>query len=66
MKQEDAKSYVAELNRRPTLPVEVFTFALIDFMQRKQQDSNTNTLSFESLLKDVGSPGRVSGCLLAD
>ncbi|HAS6372281.1 TPA: DUF4007 family protein [Vibrio vulnificus] len=59
LKQEDAKSYIAELNRRPTLPVEVFTFALIDFMQRKQQDSNTNTLSFESLLKDVGSPGRV-------
>lgn len=59
LKQEDAKNYLAELNRRPTLPVEVFTFALIDFMQRKQKDSNTNTLSFDSLLKDVGSPGRV-------
>lgn len=59
LKQEGAKNYLAELTRRPTLPVEVFTFALIDFMKRKQKDSNTNTLSFESLLKDVGSPGRV-------
>ncbi|WP_394210988.1 DUF4007 family protein [Enterovibrio calviensis] len=59
LKQEDAKNYLAELTRRPTLPAEVFTFALIDFMQRKQKDSNTNTLSFEALLNDVGSPGRV-------
>ncbi|MEL4881401.1 DUF4007 family protein [Shewanella algae] len=59
LKQEDAKNYLAELTKRPTLPVEVFTFALIDFMKRKQKDSNTNTLSFDSLLKDVGSPGRV-------
>ncbi len=59
LKQDDAKNYLAELNRRPTLPIEVFTFAVIDFMQRAQKYSNTHTISFESLLKDVGSPGRV-------
>ncbi|MGE6435050.1 DUF4007 family protein [Shewanella baltica] len=59
LKQEDSKNYLAELTKRPTLPIEVFTFALIDFMKRKQKDSNTSTLSFDSLLKDVGSPGRI-------
>ncbi|MGL5344052.1 MAG: DUF4007 family protein [Plesiomonas sp.] len=59
LKQEDAKSYLAELARRPSLPVEVFTFALINFMIIKQRDSNTNTLSFDALLNDVSSPGRV-------
>ncbi|ELY2595140.1 DUF4007 family protein [Cronobacter sakazakii] len=59
LKQEDARSYLAELSRRPSLPVEVFTYALIDYMQRKHQESKVNTLSFEALLNDVGSPGRV-------
>jgi len=59
LKQEDARSYLAELSRRPSLPVEVFTYALIDYMQRIHQGSKVNTLSFEALLNDVGSPGRV-------
>jgi len=59
LKQEDTRSYLAELSRRPSLPVEVFTYALIDYMQRKHQESKVNTLSFEALLNDVGSPGRV-------
>ncbi|HCE3678300.1 DUF4007 family protein [Vibrio parahaemolyticus] len=59
LKQEDAKSYIAELNRRPSLPVEIFTFALIDYMQKKYKGSKVNTLSFDALLNDVGSPGRV-------
>lgn len=59
LKQEDAKSYLAELARRPSLPVEIFTYALIDYMKRKHQDSQVNTLSFDALLNDVGSPGRV-------
>ncbi|HBC3543671.1 TPA: DUF4007 family protein [Vibrio parahaemolyticus] len=59
LKQEDAKSYIAELNRRPSLPVEIFTFALIDYMQKKHKGSKVNTLSFDALLNDVGSPGRV-------
>ncbi|MGL5335977.1 MAG: DUF4007 family protein, partial [Enterovibrio sp.] len=59
LQQEDAKNYLAELSRRPTLPAEVFTYALINYMQRKYKGSNVNTLSFDSLLNDVGSPGRV-------
>ncbi len=59
LKQEDAKSYLAELARRPSLPVEVFTYALIDYMQKKHKGNKVNTLSFDALLNDVGSPGRV-------
>ncbi|PSW92133.1 DUF4007 domain-containing protein [Photobacterium angustum] len=59
LKQEDARSYLADLARRPSLPVEIFTYALIDYMRRKHQSSQVNTLSFDALLNDVGSPGRV-------
>lgn len=59
LKQEDAKSYLGKLARRPSLPVEIFTYALIDYMKRKHQVSKVNTLSFDALLNDVGSPGRV-------
>ncbi|MBF4338997.1 DUF4007 family protein, partial [Vibrio anguillarum] len=59
LKQEDSKNYLAELAKRPSLPIEIFTYALIDFMQRRQRESNANSLSFDALLNDVGSPGRV-------
>lgn len=59
LKQEGAKSYIADLTRRPSLPVEIFTYALIDYMQKKHKISKVNTLSFDALLNDVGSPGRV-------
>lgn len=59
LKQEDAKIYIAELSRRSSLPVEIFSYALIDYMQRKYKESKVNTLSFDTLLNDVGSPGRV-------
>lgn len=63
--QESAKDYRAELSAQKSLPIAVFGYALIDYMKRKQLDSNgnkinnNNTLSFDSLLNDVGSPGRV-------
>ncbi|WP_281222281.1 DUF4007 family protein [Photobacterium sanguinicancri] len=63
--QESSKDYRAELSAKNTLPVEIFAYAVIDFMQRKQKDSNgdiTNTqatISFDALLNDVGSPGRI-------
>lgn len=59
LKQEDAKGYLSELARRPSLPVEIFTYALIDYMKKKYLGSKVNTLSFDNLLNDVGSPGRV-------
>lgn len=63
--QESAKDYRAELSSRKSLPTEIFGYAVIDYMMRKQLDkdgkkiNNNNTLSFEALLTDVGSPGRV-------
>ncbi|MEZ8462806.1 DUF4007 family protein [Vibrio splendidus] len=63
--QESAKDYRAELSKQASLPIEVFSYAVIDFMQRKQKDTDGNvihkqrTVSFDSLLNDVGSPGRV-------
>jgi arginine repressor len=63
--QESAKDYRAELSLHKSLPTAVFGYALINYMMRKQLDSNgkkinnNNTLSFDSLLNDVGSPGRV-------
>lgn len=63
--QETAKDYRAELSAQKSLPVEIFAYAVIDFMARKQlghdgeKVNNNNTLSFDSLLNDVGSPGRV-------
>lgn len=63
--QESGKDYRSELSAQKTLPVEVFAYSIIDFMQRKQKDckgaiiNNQATLSFDALLTDVGSPGRV-------
>lgn len=63
--QVDSKHYLAELAERKSLPIEVFTFALIDYIQKKQKDSggkiksDETTLSFDSLLNDVGSPGKI-------
>jgi hypothetical protein len=63
--QLDAKHYISELSDRKSLPDEVFVYALIDYIQKKQLDkkgkvvSNEVTFSFENLLTGVGSPGRV-------
>ncbi|WP_318462198.1 DUF4007 family protein [Photobacterium leiognathi] len=63
--QIDSKHYLAELAERKSLPIEVFTFALIDYIQKKQKDSggkiksDETTLSFDNLLNDVGSPGKI-------
>lgn len=63
--QESSKDFRAELSNQSSLPVEIFAYSLIDFMQRKQKDSdgaviNTrSTVSFDTLLHDIGSPGRI-------
>ncbi|HIF9074246.1 DUF4007 family protein [Photobacterium damselae] len=63
--QIDSKHYLAELSERKSLPVEIFAFALIDYMQKRQTDSSgkiksdETTISFDSLLNDVGSPGKI-------
>nr|VVV06590.1 hypothetical protein AW0309160_04084 [Aliivibrio wodanis] len=63
--QVDSKHYLAELSNRKSLPVEIFSYAIISFIQEKHKDSEDNiisnerTVSFDSLLNDVGSPGKV-------
>lgn len=63
--QVDSKHYLAELSDRKSLPTEIFAFALIDYIQKKQKDSSgviksdETTISFDSLLNDVGSPGKI-------
>ncbi|ERM61715.1 DUF4007 family protein [Vibrio cyclitrophicus] len=63
--QLDSKTYLAELSNRKSLPDEIFTFALVDYIHKKQLDNagnlinNENTFSFDSLLNGIGSPGRV-------
>ena len=63
--QDSAKDYRAELKAQKSLPVEIFAYAVIDYMARSQLDcngekiNNNNTLSFDTLLNEVGSPGRV-------
>ncbi|MCV5215942.1 DUF4007 family protein, partial [Escherichia coli] len=62
---DSAKDYRSELKTQKSLPVEVFAYAVIDYMARLQLDrngekiNNNNTLSFDTLLDEVGSPGRV-------
>ena len=63
--QENSKEFRAERSTQDSLPTEIFAYAIIDFMQRRQKDSNNNitnkqaTISFQSLLNDAGSPGSV-------
>ncbi|WP_081249105.1 DUF4007 family protein [Aliivibrio fischeri] len=63
--QVDSKQYLAELSNRKSLPIEVFAYAMISFIQEKHKDSENQivsyekTISFDSLLNDIGSPGKV-------
>lgn len=57
--QYNGKQYLAELSNRKSLPVEVFTYALIEFIQKNKMHNNEKTISFDSLLNDESSPGRV-------
>lgn len=61
IKQIDAKQYLVELTNRNNLPIEVFTYAIIDFIKRRifLDSSNVATFSFSSLLNGINSPGRV-------
>lgn len=62
--QVDSKHYLSELSDKKSLPDEVFVYALIDYIKKKQIDnrvksSNAVTFSFENLLNGIGSPGRI-------
>lgn len=59
--QIDSKQYLSELATRKSLPIEIFTYAVIDFVKKKYEISGNGitTFSFNSLLNDTNSPGRV-------
>lgn len=61
IKQTDARQYLAELTKRNNLPIEIFTYAIIDFIKRRNFSggSSVTTFSFSSLLNGINSPGRV-------
>ncbi|NRB62245.1 MAG: DUF4007 family protein [Saprospiraceae bacterium] len=51
--------YVSDLVERPELPIQIFIYALIRFTKLETQDSNINSIDFESLLTKPFSPGRI-------
>lgn len=61
--QLDSKVYLAELSSRSSLPDEIFTYALIDYIKRRMCSdagaNTTGTLAFTELLGGIGAPGRV-------
>lgn len=59
MKEFSNGNYVSEFTERKTLPSEIFSYALCRFLLRRNQESKSGTLSFDSLLSDPGSPGRI-------
>lgn len=51
--------YVSELNDRKSLPVEIFSFALCNFIKQDTLESGVNSIDFDSLLSKPTSPGRI-------
>jgi len=51
--------YVSDLAERPDLPIEIFIFALIEFVKKETEDSKINTVDFDSLLTKPCSVGRI-------
>ena len=51
------KKYSADLGEQDSLPIEVFTYALIDYWNEYAKESKT--ISFDRLLTAEGSPARI-------
>ncbi len=51
--------YVSDLAERPELPIEIFIYALIRFINVETDESKINTIDFDSLLTKPCSPGRI-------
>jgi len=51
--------YISDLKERPELPIEIFIFALIEFINEETKESKINTVDFDSLLMKPCSPGRI-------
>jgi hypothetical protein len=58
--QDNGKNYyLSDLNEKEELPIEVFIYALLKFVQKKSKISKMVTINFKSLLLDAYSPGRI-------
>jgi hypothetical protein len=51
--------YISELGERTSLPIEIFIFALIKFIAVENEESEIDSIDFESILSKPCSPGRI-------
>ena len=59
IKDNGKNYYLSNLNEKNELPVEVFIYALLKFVQKESKISKVTTVNFKSLLLDPSSPGRI-------
>ncbi|EWH09387.1 hypothetical protein DS2_12664 [Catenovulum agarivorans DS-2] len=58
--QESGKNYyLSDLNSKSDLPIEIFIYALLKFVQKESLLSKVSKVNFKSLLLDPLSPGRI-------
>ncbi|WP_199528829.1 DUF4007 family protein [Pseudoalteromonas sp. bablab_jr010] len=58
--QESGKNYyLSALNSKSDLPIEIFVYAVLKFIQKESKLSNVAKVNFNSLLLDPFSPGRI-------
>ncbi|OUS29081.1 hypothetical protein A9Q98_06315 [Thalassotalea sp. 42_200_T64] len=51
--------FISDLNEKQDLPIEIFIYALIKFIEKEANISKVFKINFDSLLKDRYSPGRI-------
>ena len=58
--QDNGKNYyLSDLNEKDELPIEIFIYALLKFVQKESKISKVAKVNFKSLLLDAYSPGRI-------
>lgn len=51
--------YQSDLDERPTLPIQIFIYALVSFFNNQNRFSDVTVISFEDILTKPLSPGRI-------
>jgi hypothetical protein len=51
--------YQCDLDERPSLPMEIFTYALVEYFKFANAESQSRQISFEDVLSKPLSPGRI-------
>jgi hypothetical protein len=58
--QDNGKNYyLSDLNEKNDLPIEIFIYSVIKFVQEKHKISSTCKVNFDTLLLEPYSPGRI-------